>query len=216
MTLLVLGSMSCRWTPPETAVRIGDESIPIGELECPDLLPENSDQCRELSRMKMRRILFDRMLDRAAELTGARLSPQDEDQVEGLIERIGPMHERYETAMDCHAMAALARLGEDVQPDPDCRVDPSQVDQLVASLSRRELNEIIEEDIQAELEARQRVNLRAELLLRRVRADLQDEGRDEEEFWREVYESIDPVFYDADLRMGPAEVITGNPLGWLS
>lgn len=214
LTALVLSSLGCEWTPPATAVRMGGDAIPYADLACPDRIDASSQQCLELSRLKMRRILFDRMLEQAAATSDIHLTPNDERQIEGLLARIAPSRERYAEMMRCHAMAALQQKGEEIESDPECAVDPEQVSRLSSSLSARELRELADASLLGDVAAAQEANLRAELLLRKVRNVLQETDRSEPEFWRETYHSLDPVFYDANLQMGPAEVITGDSAGW--
>ncbi len=208
-------SFSCNWTPPEPALEIAGESILHSELSCPDRLSESTDQCREMERLKTRRLIFDRMLDKGLIVSGAELGEGVETQIESLTGRMLPSFERHALVMKCHAIAALESLGEPVEPDIACvQVDPRQVDQLVGALSRRELRELVEDDLVAKMSDAQQVNLRAEATLGTIRARLRETGKDEAEFWTEVYDSLDPVFYDVRLQMGPSEVITGAPDGW--
>lgn len=193
---------------------IAGEAIPRSELACPDLLPAASDQCRDLERMKTRRLIFDRMLDRALTVSGVTVGGETEQQIESLASRMAPSFERHAEIMRCHAIAALESLGEPVESDPGCEVDQQQVEQLAGNLSRRELRELVEDDLVAKMNEAQRLNLRAEATLGLIREHLGETGRDEAEFWTEVYESLDPTFYDARLAMGPAEVVTGSPTGW--
>lgn len=214
ITAAVLGSLSCRWTPPQTAVRIGDDSIAVAELDCPDRLSPESRPCRDLTRAKMRRLLFDHMLERAVESSGVALSPEEQGEIEHVIERLAPMREQYAQVMKCHATAALAKLGQSVEPLPDCTVDDAQAEQLAENLSTEELEDLLDENLTKKMADGQRTNLRSELLLRKVRRSLEEQGREEAGFWQEIYDSIDPIFYDVDLRMGPAEVMTGDPTAW--
>lgn len=208
-------ALSCNWVPPEPAMVIAGEPVPRSELSCPDRLPDSADQCREIERLKTRRVIFDHMLDKGLAASGATVGAQVDEQIDSLIARMAPSFEQHAVIMRCHAIAALESLGEPIEVDPSCLfVDPRQVDQLVASLSRRELRELVEDDLVAKMNEAQRTNLRAEATLGSIRDRLQQTGRDEAEFWSEVYDSLDPLFYDARLEMGPAEVITGNPAGW--
>ena len=206
---------SCSWQPPEPAMVIAGEEIPWAELSCPDRLSESSEQCREIERLKTRRLIFDRMLDQAITESGVVVGDDVSRQVDSLASRMEPSFRRHAEIMRCHAIAALQAMGDPVDDDPGCApVDQGQVDQLVGNLSRRELRELVEDDLVAKMSAAQKTNLRAEATLGLVRDHLEGTGRDEEEFWSEIYDSLDPLFFDARLAMGPAEVITGNPAGW--
>lgn len=207
--------LSCSWQPPEPAMRIAGEAIPRSELACPDRLPDDSEQCHELERLKTRRLLFDRMLDRAVASGGVDVAPDTQRQIEELASRMEPSFQQHALIMRCHAIAALQLRGEPVEGDPACMVvDDRQVRQLADSLSRAELRELVEEDLVAKMIEAQKANLRAEVRFGLIQEHLRSAERDEEDFWTEIYESLEPRFYDARLQMGPAEVITGDSSGW--
>lgn len=195
---------------------IAGEAIPRSELSCPDRLPDASERCHELERLKTRRLIFDRMLEKAVALSGVNVGEQAQQQIDTLASRMEPSFQQRALVMRCHAIAALQLRGEPVESDQECMiVDDRQVRQLADNLSRAELRELIEDDRVAKMTEAQKANLRAEVRFGMIRDHLRSTDRDEEQFWTEIYESLEPRFYDARLQMGPAEVITGDPAGWL-